>query len=133
MSVRSRAVAALAALLASCTGAAGSSSAPGTPTPAGSVVSDGVECWAASPADGSGDISFADVTEANGLVQPLLGMFGHAAAWGDVNGDGWLDLFVGSFADRPIEEYQVRGATGPSPDRLLLGGPDGFRVDSSFP
>ncbi len=27
----------------------------------------------------------------------------------------------------------MRGATGPSPDRLLLGGPDGFRVDSSFP
>ena len=26
-----------------------------------------------------------------------------------------------------------RGAEGPAPDRLLLGGPDGFRVDDAFP
>ena len=60
-------------------------------------------------------------------------MHGHAVATGDVNGDGWTDVFVGTFADRPVAEYQERGATGPAPDRLLLGGPDGFRVDSSFP
>ena len=28
-------------------------------------------------------------------------MYGHATAAGDVNGDGWIDLFVGHFADRP--------------------------------
>jgi hypothetical protein len=60
-------------------------------------------------------------------------MRGHATAAGDVNGDGWTDLLIGTFADRPPETYQERGATGPSPDRLLLGGPDGVRLDESFP
>ena len=86
-----------------------------------------------SVASGAGPISFADVTGTTGLTQPLTGMMGHAVAWGDVNGDGWQDLFVGTFADRPVEEYQFRGATGPSSDRLLLGGPSGFTRDPSFP
>ena len=63
----------------------------------------------------------------------LAGMRAHAVAAGDVNGDGWVDVFVGTFADRPVEEYAVRGAAGPAPDRLLLGGPSGFRIDSTFP
>ena len=68
-----------------------------------------------------------------GLVDPLTGMMGHAVAVGDVNGDGFTDLFVGSFANRPAATYAVRGATGPSPDRLLLGGANGFTVDAGFP
>ena len=92
---------------------------------------DGV-CWSASPGDGDG-LTFEDVTADLELVEPLTGMYGHATAAADVDGDGWTDLFVGGFADRPDEDYRVRGASGPSPDRLLLGGPDGFRVDESFP
>ena len=46
---------------------------------------------------------------------------GHAAAWGDVNADGKVDLFLGTFADRPPAEYAARGADGPMPDALLLG------------
>jgi hypothetical protein len=80
-----------------------------------------------------GPLAFADATDALGLTAPLTGMMGHAAAVADVDGDGWVDLFVGTFADRPAAEYAVRGATGPSPDRLLLGGPDGFHVDDTFP
>ena len=75
----------------------------------------------------------ADETSAAGVLEPLLGMHAHSVATGDVNADGWSDLFVGTFADRPPDDYRVRGATGPSPDRLLLGGRDGFRVDPSFP
>ncbi|WP_432560102.1 CRTAC1 family protein [Granulicoccus sp. GXG6511] len=60
-------------------------------------------------------------------------MMAHAVAAGDVNNDGWADLFVGTFADRPAAEYAVRGASGPSPDRLLLGSAEGFTVDESFP
>jgi hypothetical protein len=59
-------------------------------------------------------------------------MHGHAVAAADTDGDGWTDLFVAGFADRPASDYQVRGADGPAPDRLLLGGPDGFRLDDRF-
>ncbi len=90
-------------------------------------------CWAANRRPGSSEISFVDATAEVGLLEPLKGIYGHAAAWGDVNGDAEPDLFVGSFADRPEEEYRMRGATGPSPDRLLLNGPDGFQVESGFP
>ena len=116
-------------LLLSCTGSVAD-------PPEGSVVvsdPEGIACWQAPLADGPEGIAFSDVTEASGLVEPLLGMYGHAAAWGDVDADGWVDLFAGTFADRPAEEYQARGADGPSPDRLLIGGPDGFRVDEGFP
>jgi hypothetical protein len=77
-------------------------------------------------------IAWANATEEAGLVEPLTGMHGHAVAAGDVNGDGWTDLFVGGFADREADAYALRGAAGPSPDRLLLGGPDGFTVDDRF-
>ncbi len=64
---------------------------------------------------------------------PLRGMYAHAVAWGDVNGDRHPDLFVGGFADYPLARYRRRGAKGPAPDRLLLGGPRGFRVAPGFP
>lgn len=137
MTGRPRLAIGLAMLLVSCTGSApgpeGSASSPGDASPVGSATQDGMVCWEAAPADGSEEVAFADITEAAGLIDPLLGMDGHAAAWGDVNEDGWVDLFVGTFADRPPEEYQARGAPGPSPDRLLLGGPDGFGIDEGFP
>lgn len=95
------------------------------------TTSTGARCWSAEPFGGS-PIRMADRTESAGLIDPLTGMHGHAVAAGDVDGDGWTDLFVAGFADRPTADYQERGATGPSPDRLLLGGPDGFRVDPTF-
>jgi enediyne biosynthesis protein E4 len=90
-------------------------------------------CYEAPRAGGGGTITFSDATEDLGLVEPLAGMRAHATAVGDVNGDGWTDLFVGTFADRPLGDYRVHGADGPAPDRLLLGGPGGFRPDPSFP
>lgn len=86
----------------------------------------------AGPVDPA-EVNLVDATAALGALEPLLGIRGHAVAVGDVNSDGWQDLFVGTFADRPAGTYAARGADGPAPDRLLLGGPDGFAMDESFP
>jgi len=88
---------------------------------------------AVPPGSRAGGLRVEDVTAAWGAEAPLTGMRAHAVATGDVNGDGWTDVFVGTFADRPAGEYRQRGASGPAPDRLLLGGPGGFRVDPAFP
>jgi hypothetical protein len=50
-------------------------------------------------------IRFSDITDAAGLRAPLAGIMGHGGAWGDIDGDGLIDLFVGGFADRPNAEY----------------------------
>lgn len=40
---------------------------------------------------------FRDVGEEAGVLPPLAGIRGHGAAWGDVEGKGWPDLFVATF------------------------------------
>lgn len=40
---------------------------------------------------------FRDVAEAAGLLPAANGIMGHGAGWGDVNGDGWADLYIGTF------------------------------------
>lgn len=116
------------------TGASGSGSVPGTSTTAPAPgAADGVPvCWSAPP-DATGPVALTDVTMASGIESALTGMMVHAVAAGDVNADGFTDLFVGTFADRPETEYAVRGATGAAPDRLLLGSATGFHVDEKFP
>jgi hypothetical protein len=91
----------------------------------------GLTCWSAPIEVGTGGVTLEEATEAFGLVEPLTGIMGHAGAWADVNGDLLPDLFVGTFANRPIEDYQVRGADGPGPDRVLLSDGGGF-VDAGM-
>ena len=67
---------------------------------------------------GHAQITFRDVTDEVGLRVPLAGLMGHGGAWGDVDGDGQVDLFVGGFADRPDEEYTP--AKEPLPSMLFL-------------
>src|SRR3954453_13348891 len=50
-------------------------------------------------------IVFEDVTEKAGLLEPLAGIMGHGGAWGDFDGDGKIDLYVGGFCDRPDAAY----------------------------
>ena len=87
----------------------------------------------ATAAGSAGPLARDDATETVGLGAASAGMRGHAVATADVTADGWIDVFLGTFADRPVEDYRYRGADGPAPDRLLLGGPDGFTVDPTFP
>lgn len=113
----------------------------GTTSPIGTSESDdtvaaadpGMGCWATEGYGGPEGLRFEDVTETAGLVDPLTGMHPHAAIWTDTNGDDWPDLYVGTFADREAEAYQERGAEGPAPDRLLIGGEDGFSIDPTLP
>jgi hypothetical protein len=113
--------------------ATGSTSLASTSDPA--TVDPGAEGGAPSStvaAAASGPGELVDATGELGLDEALTGLRGHAVASADINGDGWPELFVGTFADRPVEDYQVRGADGPSPDVLLLGSPDGFEPDPDF-
>jgi enediyne biosynthesis protein E4 len=41
---------------------------------------------------------FRDAGEEAGIFPAVAGIRGHGAGWGDLNGDGWADLFVGTFA-----------------------------------
>ena len=73
-----------------------------------------------------GKIKFENVTEEAGLLEPLKGMMGHGAAWGDITGNGYPDLFFGTFSGRPDSIYAERGH-GPysEPDKLFLNNGDG--------
>ena len=139
--IRGRAAIALIVIVA-CTGvtepeaptsasAIPSATVPGAPVPSAPVEGNGTiastavggfDCGSRAGDSLVSDSGWEDVTEDLGLIKPLTGMYGHAAAWGDVNGDLTPDLAVGTFTSRPREAYQVRGADGPRADALLLGG-----------
>ncbi|MFO0966757.1 MAG: CRTAC1 family protein [Gemmataceae bacterium] len=69
------------------------------------------------PAQDAAPIRFRDATKDAGLYDPIAGIMGHGGAWGDFDGDGLIDLFVGGFCDRPNTEYKP--SAGPVPSRLF--------------
>lgn len=47
--------------------------------------------------------SFRDMGDEAGLFPAVSGIAGHGVAWGDVDGDGWPDLYVGAFGGKPYD------------------------------
>src|SRR5262245_42806908 len=82
-----------------------------------------VALLAAEPPAPPVPIMFEDVTDKAGLKEPLAGIMGHGGAWGDFDGDGRPDLFVGGFCDRPNAEYKP--ANGPVAAALFRNRGDG--------
>ena len=115
--------------MASCSSTTATTSTGSTPVTGASTAT--LTCWQSAASASGGAVEWEEATASLGLVEPLTGMFGHTAAWGDVNGDHRADLVVGTFANRRVAAYQVRGAEGPSPDVLLLGG-DQFQPVPGF-
>ena len=66
-------------------------------------------------------IEFIEQTNETGLDQLLKGLHAHGVAWGDINNDGYPDLFVGTFACHEESTYGYRGhPDSPASNKLFI-------------
>ena len=73
---------------------------------------------------GGGKVRFTDVTAAAGLVDPAYPT--QTAAWGDLDNDGDLDLFVGN---ESAKELRSKDSVGDFPSQLFQNNGDGTFTD----
>lgn len=67
------------------------------------------------------NVKFKDATKETGLYNLVKGVHGHSSAWGDINNDGYPDLFIGVFACHEDTTYQHRGHPArPAPNKLYF-------------
>lgn len=78
----------------------------------------------AAQADAEPLFQFRDVGDSAGLFPHVAGIAGHGAGWGDVNGDGWPDLYVGTFGGHPY---------GSKPNMFFRNREGRFVLDSQEP
>lgn len=71
--------------------------------------------------------TFKDVAAERGLRPAVDGIRGHAAGWGDVDGDGWPDLYVATFHNEGSKANQFfRNRNG----RFELDGQESLRIST---
>ncbi len=68
-----------------------------------------------------GPFAFRDVGDETGLFPGAANIAGHGVGWGDVNGDGWPDLYVATFGGHPYDS---------KPNQLFLNHKGKFTLDS---
>ncbi|HXI00625.1 MAG TPA: VCBS repeat-containing protein [Sphingobacteriaceae bacterium] len=67
------------------------------------------------------EITFRDYTKESGLYELVKGLNGHSVATGDINNDGYPDLFIGTFTNHADSAYNHLGHPGyPEPDKLFI-------------
>jgi hypothetical protein len=77
----------------------------------------------------NGDGTFADVSKAAGLDVRLCGM---GVAWGDYDGDGWLDLVITSYPDLFLYRNRRDGTFADATRTAGLAKPKGFWTGASW-